>query len=351
MMSSGAIRDRVSRAVPYVVALLVVVVCVSVAFWLLDVSVGEAWGRLWQGAFGDKFAWSRTLVKFAPLVLIGCGIAVAWRAGMYNIGSEGQYIVAGMAAMSFALLPINWPPIVGILGMALVGMISAGLYAMLAAWLYIKRGVDVVIGTILLNFVALQILGWSVRGPLSDPNREVPLSPAIDPALRLPAVDVQTDLHLGIGIALLVALAIHLILKKTPLGFRMRYTGENYGAARAARLKPDSHRYWAMAISGGLAGLAASIDLSGFIFELGDGFAQGWGFVGIPVALIGGLNPLGIIPAAFAFAALFAGSAGLSLFISAAAPVAYLAQGAAVIAYAVARGVRKPRLSEGGESG
>lgn len=349
-MRGGRTSAGLKRTAPYVLALVVVFLCVSVAFWLLDVPLAEAWGRLWQGAFGDKFAWSRTLVKFAPLALIACGIAVAWRAGMYNIGSEGQYIVGGIAATTFAMLPIAWPPVVGVVLMVLVAVISSSLYAMLAAWLYMKRGVDVVIGTILLNFVALQVLGWSVRGPLSDPNRDVPLSPALPAELRLPGLDVQSDLHLGISLALIIALLVYVVLQKTPLGFRMRFAGENYGAARAARLSPNAHRYWAMAISGGLAGLAASIDLSGFIFELGDGFAQGWGFVGIPVALIGGLNPLGIIPTAFAFGALFAGSAGLSLFIPAAAPVAYVAQGAAVIAYAIARALRRPSVKEAGES-
>ena len=120
-----------------------------------------------QGAFGDKFAWARTFVKYCPLQLTALGMIVAWKAGMYNIGGEGQFVVGGILGCAFAkFLPIGGPA--ETIGILIACILGGSAWAYLAGWLYIKRGVEVVISTILLNFVALQILSYVVSGPLQE---------------------------------------------------------------------------------------------------------------------------------------------------------------------------------------
>lgn len=320
--------------------LLVLLIAVLAA---LGLPLRESLSLLGSGAFGDSYGISRTFIKMTPLLLCGLGMALAWRAGMYNIGGEGQFLVGALAgAWLFAKAP-NAPPLLMTLGILAMGMAAGAAWAWIAAWLHVKRGVQVVISTILLNFVALQLVGWAVRGPVQEPKRQLPLSQSLPDSVAFREWIPQTGLHAGVFIALVAALLIAVYLFRTVGGYRLRLAGENPSAARANRIDAGRVQTMAMLMSGGLCGLAGAVEYLGVAQQVGDGFAQNWGFMAIPVALLGDLNPFGVIFSSLYFGALFAGSENLSRFSASGPTVVLVMQGIAVLAFVALREWAKRR--------
>lgn len=306
------------------VGLILVLLLVFVAFGL---PVGEAFGRVIQGAVGSEAGLSRTLVRMTPLLLISLGIVIAWRAGLFNIGGEGQYIVGGLFGASIALFQPN--TVLILVATALGG----ALYALVAAWLQIARQVQVVISTILLNFVAVQLLNFAVRGPLQEEAGRTPQSERLPDAAMLARFNPQTDLHVGVWVAVALAILVSAWMFLTPSGFRVRLVGAGPGAARANRIPVSRVQYLAMGLSGALCGLAGGIELTGIAGRLDAGFPQNYGFLAIPVALLGGLHPLGAAASSFVFGGLLAGSTSLARVTAGGDRLIYVIQGLMVLGY------------------
>ncbi len=285
-----------------------------------------------DGAFGNTLGLTRSAIKATPLLLLGLGMVVAWRAGMYNIGGEGQFVLGGLFGAIVAKLFLNAgvPPLIETVSILVASVIGGALWAGFAAWLYVKRGVQVVISTILLNFVALQLLGWAVESPLQESKHQLPLTDQLPDAVMLWRPDRQVDLHAGVFLALLIAPIIYVVLYRTTFGFRLRLVGANARAARASRVNADRIQFQSLALSGALCGLAGGVELVGISGMLGTGFAQGWGFMAIPVALLGGLHPIGVIFSALLFGGIFAGTENLARFTTGGPTLLYVIQGVAV---------------------
>lgn len=302
-----------------------------------------------KGAVGSKYGIANTLVRSSPLILCGLGIAVAWRAGMFNIGGEGQYLVGAVAGAYLYKVLGTSPSIIFQIASLILGAVAGGLLAGLAAWLQIKRGVQVVISTILLNFIALQFVEWSVRGPAQEANRALPLSDQLPRTMMLTRFDPQTDLHAGVILLPIAALVIYFWLLRSHSGLRLRLVGENPRAARANTIPIEKVQLKAMMVSGALCGLAGSVDYLGWIGNVGSGSAQNWGFLAIPVALLGSLHPGGIVGSGLYFGGLLAGCEALARTNSAGSTVVFVVQATAVLGYV---GItlwlksRKPDFSE-----
>ncbi|MCB0826451.1 MAG: ABC transporter permease [Armatimonadetes bacterium] len=295
----GALRTLI------VFAGLILILAITLALFGLD--VGAALSTIWNGAVGSKAGIARSLVRATPLIFTGLGMVVAWRAGMYNIGGEGQYVMGGLASATLALVVRSWAPAIATPALLVGGALGGALFAAFAGWLHVKRGVQVVISTILLNFVAIEFLKFCVRGPLQKSSGGIFQTEALPNTLMLQRFDRQTDFHSGFFLALIVVVIVAIYLYRTKSGFQMRFSGANPDAARASRFEPGKKQILAMAISGGLCGLAGAVDYTGLIGFVGDGFSQDWGFLAIPVALLGNLNPVGAAGAAVYFGGLFAG--------------------------------------------
>ena len=290
-----------------------------------------------QGAFEDKFAISRTVVKTVPLLLTGLGMVVAWRGGMYNVGGEGQFVVGGLTgawmAKSVAFAGHPLPGFASLILILLACTVGGGFYGWLAGLLYTKRGVETVISTILLNFVAIQFLGYAVSNPLQEAKHALPQTELLPDSVMLPKLDRQTDIHAGLPIAILAAVAIYVFLFLTRDGFRLRLVGANPRAARANGIDAAVMQRRAMLISGGLCGLAGGIEYTAIAGQLGTSFSQNWGFLAIPVALLGGLHPISVIFSALFFGILFAGSEQLARFTPAGTTLIYVIQAVAVLGF------------------
>ena len=322
------------RPLLFPVGLFVILVLTLVVFRL---PVLDSLKLLVTGAAGDKFGWSRTAVKSTPLLLTGLGMVVAWRGGMYNIGGEGQFIVGGLfgaiVAKFLVFGSLHVPPFITIPLILIACVLGGAAWAWLAGWLYVRRGVEVVISTILLNFIAIQVLGYACSGPLQEMKKQVPLTDLLPDNAMLPKLSRQMDLHLGVVIAWVVAILVFFYLFRTRSGYRLRLVGENANMARANRIQVDRTRLLAMCLSGSLCGLAGGIEYLGMAGQLGSGFSQQWGFLGIPVALLGGLHPLLCLGSAGIFGALFAGSEDLARFTQAGTTLVYVIQAMAVLGY------------------
>lgn len=313
--------------------LVAFVVLLAAMLALFGQDVPATLAGIWEGAFGDKYGIGRTAARATPLILCGVGLAIAWRAGMYNIGGEGQYVLGGLgAATVFAFAP-DLPPLIFAPLCLIAGVISGGAYAWIAGWLQVARGVQVVISTILLNFVAIKLLEWAVAGPLQESKGQLPQTERIPRELELWRLDRQTDLHLGILIALIAAGGFLWWLYRTRSGFETRVVGESATAARANRVPTPRRQMIAMGLSGGLCGLAGAITHLTVSPQIGIGFPEGWGFMAIPVALLGGLNPAGVAASGIAFGGLLAGTEQVGGFSDIGRPLAYLVQGLAVLAF------------------
>lgn len=278
----------------------------------LGLNVVDSLGILLKGAFDGELGWSRTLTKAIPLILVGIGMSIAWRSGCYNVGGEGQFLMGGLLAIMVVSAGKGLPP--GLqLGFALIlGPIGGLLYAGLAGLLMVYRGVNLVISTILLNFIAIFFLKYMVNGPMQESKGLLPQTDSLSKQAMLPLFNNQLTLHYGIFIALAAAWLMHNYLIKTQTGFYLKLVGSSPGAVRAIGLNVDMLKLRAMMLSGAFCGLAASVELTGITGKIDPSFSQNWGFQGIPVALVAGLNPLMCIPAGIGFGALYAGTQSLS---------------------------------------
>jgi len=271
--------------------------------------VTAALAALWRGSVGSTYAlFSATLVRATPLLLAGLAVALAFRAGVWNIGAEGQLLAGATGAIAATALPLPGP--IRLVLAMLFAALAGALWALPAALLR-RRGVLEVISTIMLNFVALNLVGYLVRGPLQEPTHAYPQSPTIDAAARLPRIP-GSRLHLGVGVAFAAAVALGIVLRRSAWGFRVRAVGANAGAAASAGLI-DVPRVAleVFLVSGALAGLAGGIEATGVTYALYEGLSPGYGYTAIAVALLARLDPLFVVPSALLFGALEAGATAM----------------------------------------
>lgn len=327
-----------ARQVLWLIGSLLLIIAVSLACF--GINPVEGLSIIGKGAFGGDIGWGRTLVNFAPLLLTGLGVTIAWRAGMYNIGGEGQYIIGGLCGAAIARSGQGGPWLI-----LLATAIGGASFGALAGWLQVKRGVHAAISTILLNFIALQALAWAVTGPLQAAGTTASQTAELAPYQMLVRWSQRTDLHLGVILVVIMGLLVWGFMSYSVAGFHIRLTGENPRAARAAKLNADGIRLQAMGLSGALCGLAGGIQFTGVSGVIDIGFSQQWGFLGIPVALLGGLNALGVMISSFLFGGLMAGSQSLSRTTPGGDLLIFVIQGAAVLAFLLIQRFRRPALA------
>ncbi len=279
---------------------------------LLGADPLAALGALASGAFGDTVALESTAVRAGPLLLVGLGVALSFRCGIWNIGGEGQLLAGALAATALVTRVLGDAP--GALGLPLAlgaGAAAGAGLAGIAALLRVRRGVSEVLSTILLNFIAALLVAWAVHGPLQEASGAYPQSDAFPDAARLGLLPGLHRAHAGLVLAALLPVALWLLLFRTAAGLRLRAVGLAPDAARYARVSPERETVRVLLISGALAGLAGALEVCGVTGRLFENLATGYGFTAIAVALLARLNPLGVLPAALFFAALAVGSGAM----------------------------------------
>lgn len=288
-------------------------------FALLTITIAVAgfdpWlalSAMWRGSFGSWYALtSATLVRATPLLITGLAVAVAFRAGVLNIGAEGQLLSGAALATATALaLPSAGIALVPIVLIA--GAVGGASWTVVPAMLRRKFGVREVISTLMLNAVAVHLVGWLVRGPLQEPTHTYPQTAMIASAARLPIILAGTRLHAGFLIGVLLAAFVWWVVAQTAVGFRVRCAGANsFAAASAGGIDVGRVTGGAFLVSGALAGLAGAVEVQGVTSALYEGLSPGYGYTAIAVALLARLNALTVIATAVLFAALEAGATAM----------------------------------------
>lgn len=308
---------------------------------------------LWTGSFGSWYAFtSGTLVRAVPLMLTGLGVAVAFRAGVFNIGAEGQLLAGAVAATTVGL---HGSAVLGpaTLPVALVaGAVAGAAWAGIAAVLRIRFGVLEVISTLMLNFVAADLVSYLVRGPLQEPLHIYPQSSSIPAIARLPQLGPATRLHWGIVIAVILVLLVAWGMAQTAAGFRVRAVGANPFAAWATgRISVSRVATLTFLFSGLLAGLAGAIEVTGVTYALYENLSPGYGFTAIAVAILAGLQPLGVLPSALLFAGLESGATAMQRDAGVPAAWASVVEAGLILAVVGAVALRARVRSSAGDGG
>ncbi len=312
-------RMEQPRWLRYITPLILIAAALLVGaflLWLVGANPWFVYTQMATIAFGDMYGWSDTTIKATPLILAGLGVAAAFRMRLWNIGAEGQLLIGAFMATGVALhwLPAESGQWLTLFVMAAAGFAGGALWGFVPGLLKAKLNINEIITTLMLTYVATQWNNYFVYGPWSE--RGFGLTPQFpktawlprftDYAAALPAMRGVTA-HLGIFLALGLALFFWFLWRRTKWGFEIKVIGDNPQAARYAGISLTRNIILIMMISGGMAGLAGMVEVAGVVHRLQERFSPGYGYTAIIIAWLAKLNPLAIIPVAYLFGGLLVG--------------------------------------------
>lgn len=298
-------EGKAANIIVPVLAVLLAFVIGGVIIAALGSSPFDAAKFLAQGAFGSKANIGATLVKVTPLIFTGLCACFAYRCGVYNLGGEGQFIVGSIVAIFVVTIPGFEGPFAAITAI-LAGTVAGGVWGAIPGLLKIGRGLNEMIVSIMLNYVATLFMGWTYTELLRDGS--VPQTFPVPDATKLGRIFEGMRATWGLVIALLVAAGVYYFLFYTSKGFQLRAVGLNPTASRYQGFHIKRYILMSFIVSGAIAGLGGAIELLGTQFRLMSGYAVGFGFDGVAIALIGQLNPVATVFVAYFFAVLRTGA-------------------------------------------
>jgi simple sugar transport system permease protein len=284
----------------------------AVMLLFLKVNPITAYGAMLGGAFGSVSGLTQTLVKATPLLLVGIGICIAFRASVINIGGEGQIIAGALMGTWFPLTFHLWPGYLLIPMTLLMGFLGGAAWGFIPGILKAKLRVNEILSTVMMNAIAIQLMNLLLRGVLMD-KAGITAGTYLAQSERLPEqvwlgrLIPQTLLHTGFLIAVVLAFLVYIFLWRTTIGYCIRAVGLNPDASRFAGINVPAYQALSLTLAGGFAGIAGAIEVIGVQHQLLEGITSGYGFSGIVAALFGGLHPLGTILSSILFGALLVG--------------------------------------------
>ncbi len=344
----GAIWNII--AVPLAAVLLALVIG-AILLAISGANPLDAYSALVEGSFGSMKAFGRTLAKATPLIFSGLAVAFAFKAGLFNIGAQGQLLFGALVSATIGFMVKGLPPILHASLALLAGAAAGALFAAIPGALKAYTGAHEVITTIMLNYVAINITDYFADGPLKDVEggNIVARTPEILDSARIPSIG---EVPVGFFLAVLAAVIIWWLLWHTTLGFEIRTVGLNPHAAKYAGMRVAFTVILTMVISGLLAGVGGAIETQGIVGRYQPGFNTGLGFDGITIALLGKTHPFGIIPAALLIGAMKAGASTMQFNAGVAKEITDVIQALMlffVTADMIVRKLIRARLDESGE--
>lgn len=336
-------KALISKFFLQTIALLLGLVLSLIICWIIGESPIDVVTVLWRGAFGSFTNLGYTLFYATPLILTGLSVSWAFRLGLFNIGAEGQMTIGGVAMLATALYFKDLSAAIVIPLSMISGFVFGGLWALIAGWLRAYRGCHEVLATILLNYVSYGIVGYLILYPLRNVETQVPETIAISESLRLGALTFlggSSPLNAALIVALIISGVFWILSDLTVFGFKQKLVGGSVQTARLSGINISKSILLGMFLSGGLAGIAGISEVFGSALKLREGFANGAGFMGIAVALLGRNHPVGIVLGSIMFGALQKGALDLDLdtkFIS--RDLALVIQGLVIMSVVSQRGL------------
>lgn len=267
---------------------------------------------IFYGALGTRLGFLETIVKAIPLILTGIAVALAFTGKFWNIGAEGQFYAGALAATYVGISYLNLPNFLYIPLLLLVGFIAGGLWALLPGFLKTYLKADDVVTTLLLNYIMIYFVTAILEGPWRDPETMWPQSIRISENAIFPKLIERSRVHFGLIISILSVIVVYILIKYTKLGFNIRATGANPKASNFLGIDIKKTILITSIISGGIAGLAGVGEVAGLHYRLTENISPGYGYTGIVVAMLGSLNPFGVLLSAFFFAIIITGAQYMS---------------------------------------
>lgn len=311
---TSKLLNRLPGLVRWTAAIAAAFVIFSILLLVKGVEPIGAYSAMFDSTFNRPRSVQEIFVQMTPLVLGALAVAVPARAGLTNVGGEGQIIIGAVAACgTFLLLGDTAPGGLLIVAMILASMVAGALWAGLAAGLRLVAGVNEAISTLLLNFIALDVLLFLIYQPWRDNPVGQPTTAELVDTAKLPVLAAGNKVHVGIVIALVLVVVVHLLMNRTRWGFRISVAGGNAEAARRAGLNVGFLVLSALMIGGALAGLAGMIHFAGVEYKLRPGFGSQLGYTSFLACWLARHQPFPIVVAAFVFAALSVAGDSLQL--------------------------------------
>lgn len=291
---------------PQIVAIFMAFIVGAIVLLATGFSPIEAYGALFVGAFGDIYGIGQTLTQATPILFTALAFLFAFKAGLFNIGAEGQFLVGALGAAIVGMSLNGLPSIIHVSLALLAGAFFGGLWALIPALLKTELGAHEVITTMMLSYVALYVTGYLVNDVFRAPGW-VSQTPLIAASAELPRILPPTQLSASVFMGIILVALTYFTLQKTVLGYEVRAIGLNPLAAENGGINVKKGLILALVISGVLAGLGGAGEVLGVHRRFIDGFSPGYGWDGLAVALIGGLNPIGALLAALLLGVLRSG--------------------------------------------
>jgi len=325
-------RAAISPQTYAIVVSIAIVLALLVGAVFIRINGFNPWDvyvTMFKSSFGSIYGLSETIVKSIPLMLAGLGVAIASRMLLWNIGGEGQIYMGAFAAGWVALFGPELPAVAMIPAVLAAGLIGGALWSLIPAFLKAKMGVNEIITTLMFNYIAILWNDYLVFGPWRDPNGfNQPLTAKFPSSAMLPVLP-GTRIHLGVLIGLAAAVILYFVLMRTRWGYEVRVTGESQNAARYAGMNTTRNILLVLMLSGGLAGLAGAVEVTGVLGRLQQGISPNYGYTAILVAVLAKLNPFTVVLVSFLFGGLLVGgytaqTVGVSM------AIVYMLQGAII---------------------
>lgn len=313
-----------------IISIMLTFAVTSILFLITGANPLLAYGYIFYGAFGDLNLTIETLVRTTPIILVSLGLAISFKCKVWNIGAEGQLY---MGAMMGTIAAVYLGNTFFTLAIAIIAAIIGGMaWAAVPALMKTKLGINEVITTFLMNYVAINFVLWLLSFPFRSSDSLFPESASLPVAARLPMLLPPSRLHLGILIALLVVLPIvYFLMIKTTFGYKLKAVGENPEAAKYGGINVNKTIFLALILSGALAGLAGYFEVAGIQYRMRASLSPGYGYTGIVVALLGANNPIGVALSSIFLAAIYNGSSTMSRALNQPQGVVDFIQGVLVI--------------------
>ena len=308
----------------------------AAAMALAGASPLAGFAALLRGALGGQRQLSETLVQTSSLLFPSLAVAFAFRAGLFNIGAEGQIVIGGLCAGLLGAR-LDAPAAVAIPAILAAGVAGGAAWGGIAGALRARFGGNEVIATLMLNIVAALFANYLVVGPLRAPGAEGPETATLPGSSWLPAIVPETRLTIALPIALALALLLKFVFARTVFGYALRAAGDAPLAAARAGIDLRRTAFVALALSGAMAGLGGATIVAGVLHRFNVALSPGYGFIAIAVALVGDLDPLWIVAAAFAFGILQSGSLAMQAIAHVPKDVVTFVEGLAILALAARR--------------
>lgn len=310
-----------------VIAVVISLLISSIFLLFIKQNPLQAYVYMFKGAVGSRFAFLEMLVKATPLILTGVAVALAFTAKFWNIGAEGQLYAGAFAATWVGIMNLPLPPVLYVPLVILAGFAGGAIWAVVPGFLKASYKVDDVVTTLLMNYIMIYIVSGILSGPWRNPKTMYPASVDIAQNADFPKIIPHSRVHLGLVLAIVAVLVLYFIVKRTRLGFEIRATGSNAGAASFLGINTRKTIVLVALISGGIAGLSGAGELAGIQYHLIQDISPGYGYDGIVIAMLGRLSPLGVPLAAIYFAMIITGAQVMSRSLNVPPYIASVIQG------------------------